>query len=169
MKKIIINTKLYVISIFLYYILLFSKIFTWLYTLDYISYVLKWTGFILGIYLVVLTVSRSILQKKILINLFLLIILFYSQFLLIDNKCERYTSEITNIISIENNNDTYYIYVNNSSLNKNLKIICNKEIYDSVKVGPKEVYALEYRTVIFINYYSRLLTISDTAGNIYHD
>lgn len=95
--------------------------------------------------------------------------LFYTQFLLIDNKCERYTSEITNIISIENNNDTYYIYVNNSSLNKNLKIICNKEIYDSVKVGPKEVYALEYRTVIFINYYSRLLTISDTVGNIYHD
>lgn len=164
MKKIILNTKLFVISIFLCYFLMVVKTVSWLYSLNNIHTISQWTGLGLGIFIVVSLIARIIFNKRIVIYLTLLVMFFSSQILIYSNR-EFYTSQVSSIISRENENNTYFLYVKSLYIKKDLKIVCNKQTYDSVIADPKMLYAMEYRTVRFFNYHSRLISISDGADN----
>nr|WP_312580005.1 hypothetical protein [Sedimentibacter sp.] len=161
------NVKLFVISIFIFCLSGILKVIAWVYGFDLIAEFWRWVSIAFGIFVIYLVLNLFFKNKKLpmikKIFAFLLVVLLvcFSGLFLIGNRFEWYSSSVTNIESKEQEGKSYSISVYNSNLKKTIEVMCDKKVYDSVIVDKQVLYAIEYRTIVYLNYYSRILSISD--------
>ena len=165
------NLKLLIALIILFFLLGFLKILSWVYAFDEIVNILICVCVVLGILIIGLFCNLlfrknklSFMKKALVFILFIFFFYLFNLFIL-SNKVELYNSSLTNIESKEQDGKNYSLILYNSNLKRSIKVICDKKVYDSIIVDKLVLYPIEYRTIACLNYYSRLLSISDYVDN----
>lgn len=173
-KKTFFSIKLLIILIIVFCCCVICEAIAWVYMYDKASVSLKVTGLITGIFLIIKLLNllfhkKLPLIKRLFILFSLILLLFISETVFMENRLKCYSSSITNMEAKKQIGKKYCIYVYNSNLKRSLKVICNEKVYHSIIVDKRVIYAMAYRTLTCFNNYSRLESISnDYADNRKH-